>query len=253
MVQNKLQQQKKLQKLNKLLIAVIEIASKKILDKFCYFLKRNLMIKRRLYLLTCISSVFLCLFILKPVHAVSLKLTPEEIQKAIEYGQKNKNMDIAAFSKQWTVSLDKGKGAATLFTLYHNVAYKARKAAVERKEFTSKDIQGALEIGDALTFSVTVYGEEYDFALHYSAKLYQKEEVIHPEFEFAPEIADASEFSKFSMPFGAFGFKFPVKNIDLNIPVTLVALLRVEKKLYLILICQIWNRFLMKQNTKYIF
>ncbi|MEK6634791.1 MAG: hypothetical protein AABY38_00410 [Planctomycetota bacterium] len=182
------------------------------------------MIKRRLYLLTCISSVFLCLFILKPVHAVSLKLTPEEIQKAIEYGQKNKNMDIAAFSKQWTVSLDKGKGAATLFTLYHNVAYKARKAAVERKEFTSKDIQGALEIGDALTFSVTVYGEEYDFALHYSAKLYQKEEVIHPEFEFAPEIADASEFWPNSPCHSArLVFKFPVKNIDLNIPVTLVA------------------------------
>lgn len=182
------------------------------------------MVKRRLYLLTCISSVFLCLFILKPVHAVSLKLTPEEIQKAVEYGQKNKTMDIAAFSKQWTVSLDKGKGSATLFTPYHNVAYKARKAAVERKEFTSKDIQGALEIGDAFTFSVTVYGEEYDFALHYSAKLYQKEEVIHPEFEFAPEIADASEFWPNSPCHSArLVFKFPVKNIDLNIPVTLVA------------------------------
>ena len=182
------------------------------------------MVKRRLYLLTCISSVFLCLFILKPVHAVSLKLTPEEIQKAIEYGQKNKNMDMAAFSKQWTVSLDKGKGSATLFTPYHNVAYKARKVAVERKEFTSKDIQGALEIGDAFTFSVTVYGEEYDFSMHYSAKLYQKEEVIHPEFEFAPEIADASEFWPDSPCHSArLVFKFPVKNIDLNIPVTLVA------------------------------
>ena len=178
---------------------------------------------KRLCLLTCVSGIFLCLFILRPVHAVNLKLTPEEIQEAIEYGQKNRNLDIASFSKQWTTSLDKGKGSATLFTPYHNMAYKARKAAIERREFTNKDIQEALEIGDTLTFSVTVYGEEYDFAMHYTAKLYQKEEVIHPEFEFTPEIADASEFWPNSPSHSArLVFKFPIKNINFNTPVTLV-------------------------------
>lgn len=180
---------------------------------------------KRLCLLTCISGVFLCLFIFKPVYAVNLKLTPEEIQEAVEYGQKNKNMDMAAFSKQWTVSLDKGKGAATVFTPYHNIAYKVRKAAVERKEFTSKDIQDALEIGNALTFSVTVYGDEYDFAMHCTAKLYQKEAVIHPEFEFLPEIADASEFWPDSPSnLARLVFKFPVKGIDLSVPITLAAI-----------------------------
>ena len=178
---------------------------------------------KKLFLLTSVSSLILCLFVLKPVHAVLSKLTPEQIQEAIEYGQKNKNLDIAAFSRPWTIALGKGQGSATLFTPYHNLAYKARKAAVERREFTNKDIIEALGIGDTLTFSVTVYGEQYDFAMHHSAKIYQKEDVIQPEFEFTPEIAEASEFWPDSPSHSArLVFKFPVKNIDLNTLVTFV-------------------------------
>ena len=178
---------------------------------------------KKLFLQSSVFILILCLFVLKPVHAVLAKLTSEQIQEAIEYGQKNKNLDIAAFSKPWTVSLGKGKGSASLFTPYHNLAYKARKAAVERREFTNQNIQEALDIGTALTFSATVYGEEDNFAMYYTAKIYQKDDVIQPEFEFAPEIADASEFWPNSPSNTArLVFKFPMKDIDLNTMISFV-------------------------------
>ena len=178
---------------------------------------------KKIFPTLCFFCLILCSFILKPAHAIFLKLTTEQIQEAIEYGQKNKNISIAAFSQPWTISLDKGKGSATLFTPFHNVAYKSRKSAVERREFTNTDLLQALEIGDTLAFSVTVYGDEDAFAKHYSAKLYQEDEVIHPEFEFTPEIADASEFWPDSPSCTArLVFKFPVKTIDVNKLITLV-------------------------------
>lgn len=172
---------------------------------------------KKVFFLSGVSCLILCLWVLKPAQAVSLKLTTEQIQEAIDYGQKNKNLDIAAFSRPWTISLEKGKGFATLFTPYHNVAYKARKCAVERREFTNKELMEALQISDTLTFSVTVYGDEYDFVLRYSGVLYQSDLVVQPEFEFIPEIADASEFWPDSPSHSArLVFKFPVKDIALD-------------------------------------
>ncbi|GIK12718.1 MAG: hypothetical protein BroJett002_14250 [Candidatus Brocadia sinica] len=178
---------------------------------------------KKLFTLTCVSCLVLFFYILKPAHAIFLQLTMEQIQEAIEYCQKNKNVSIATFSKPWTISLDKGYGSATLFTPFHNVAYKARKAAVEHREFTMKDIQQAVEIGDAFTFSVTVYGDDYNFSKYYSAKLYYHEDVIQPEFEFIPELAEASEFWPNPPCHSArLVFKFPTKGVDLNSVITLV-------------------------------
>ncbi len=167
---------------------------------------------------------FVVLFsVLKQTHAIFLKLAPEQIQEAVQYGQQNKNLDIAAFSKQWTVTQEEHKGFATLFTPYHNIAYKARKSAVERREFTNSEIMEALQGGDTLTFSVTVYGDQYDFAMYYSSMLHQKDTVIQPEFEFAPLIADASQFWPNSPSYTArLVFKFPSKGIDPNTPATFI-------------------------------
>lgn len=178
---------------------------------------------RKLFLLTSLFSLAVCLFVSEPAQAVFYTLTAEQVQEAIEYGQKNRTLGMAAFSRPWIVSLTKGHGSASLFTPYHNIAYKARKAAIERREFSSQNVMDALDIGGALSFSVTVYGEEYDFAKRYTAKIYQKEEVVQPEFEFAQEIADASEFWPNEPSHTArLVFKFPVKDIDLNTPITLV-------------------------------
>jgi len=166
------------------------------------------------------------LFASKPAYAAFSKLTPEQIQEAIEYGQKNKAMDMAGFSRPWIVSLGKGIGAATLFTPFHNLAYKARKMAVERREMTGEDIKQTLEAGDVLSFSVTVYGEDYDFAMHHTAQLNQKDAIIQPDFEFAPEIAEASEFWPNSPANVArLVFKFPAKDIDFNCLTTLIIII----------------------------
>ncbi|MGQ3685171.1 MAG: hypothetical protein ACUBOA_09255 [Candidatus Loosdrechtia sp.] len=176
---------------------------------------------KKTYLFAFILGLILNSYLLRPAHGVYSKLTPAQIREAIEYGQKNKNLDIIFFSNDWSVSLGKGKGFATLFTPYHSLAYKARKFAVERREFTNREIQETLQNGDPLAFTATVYGDEYDFALYYSAVLYQDETAIQPEFEFVPEIADASEFWPDSPAYLArLVFKFPTEDVNLNAPVT---------------------------------
>lgn len=180
------------------------------------------MIMKNVSLLVAVFFLLTCLFLIKPTEAVFLELSTEQIEEAAEYGKKNKNMEIALFSKPWTVCKEKGMGSATLFTPFHNIAYKARKFAVERKEFTQKDILNAVEIGNSMAFSVTVYGDEYDFCVHYTAKLYYKDEVIQPEFEFAPDIAEASEFWPDPPSHAArLVFKFPTTGIDSNALVSL--------------------------------
>ncbi|OQY98206.1 MAG: hypothetical protein B6D35_12825 [Candidatus Brocadia sp. UTAMX2] len=181
-----------------------------------------MMVMKNVFAITAVFALELCLFALKPTYAISLELSTEQIAEAVEYGQKNKRIEISLFSKPWTICKEKGLGTATLFTPFHNIAYKARKFAVEQREFTQKNIMQAAEIGDAFTFSVTVYGDEYDFCVHYTAKLYYKDDVIQPEFEFTPDIAEASEFWPDSPSHSArLVFKFPTKDIDLNGVVTL--------------------------------
>jgi len=172
-----------------------------------------------------ISALFFLigLFFLKPVLAISMRLTEEQVKEAVVHGQDNKNKDFVDFSKSWTVSLGEGEGFATLFTPYHNIAYKAKKFAVERKKLSNRDIKAALEIGDYLTFTATVYGDVFNFAVFQTAKLLQKDKVIKPIYQFKPDISDASKFWPESPRHMArLVFKFPYNNIDLNSPVTLV-------------------------------
>lgn len=177
---------------------------------------------KKIFPFLCVFCFVLYVFVIRPVHAMYLELTMEQVQEAIEYGQKNKNMGMAAFSRPWIISKEKGKGNATFFTPFHNVAYKARKAAIEHREFTNNEIQQALEIGDTFAFSVTVYGDENNFCKYYSAKLYYKDDVIQPEFEFVPESAEASEFYPDSPCNAArLVFRFPTKGIDVNALITL--------------------------------
>ena len=88
---------------------------------------------KKIFLSICLLAFAVGLFASKSAYAAFSKLTPEQIQEAIDYGQKNKNMDMVAFSRPWIVLLGKEKGSATLFTPFHNLAYKARKMAVERR------------------------------------------------------------------------------------------------------------------------
>ena len=186
---------------------------------------------KKIFIVTNSIFIVFALCFLAPVQAVSLRLAPEQIQEAIQYGRQNKEVDFVAFSKEWTVSLGKGKGFASLFTPYHNVAYKAKKFEIEHKNLTNRDILNALEIGNALVFTVTVYGDAFNFAVFQTAKLYQKDLEIRPIYEFKPDIADASEFwPNPPSQMARMVFKFPVYDIDLNMPITLVVFDPEEEK-----------------------
>jgi len=75
-------------------------------------------------------------------YCVSLNLTPDQINEAIEYGKKNKRLSPTNFAAPWVVHLDEKSGWATLWTPYHNVAFKAKKATVERRELSEGEIYG---------------------------------------------------------------------------------------------------------------
>ncbi|MDR4506936.1 MAG: hypothetical protein MRJ65_01645 [Candidatus Brocadiaceae bacterium] len=173
-----------------------------------------------------IILIFLvCFGTLRSAYAIFLKLSPQQIQYAIEYGKKSKGEGVAKFYQSWTVSLGRGKGSASLFTPFINIAHKARKCAVERREMSEFDIQQALGYDNTLAFSVTVYGDTFNFAIYHTAKLLQKNTYILPVFEFKPDIADASEFWPESpSEMARLVFKFPADDIDPNELATLIVI-----------------------------
>ncbi|MCF6149753.1 MAG: hypothetical protein E3K37_13950 [Candidatus Kuenenia sp.] len=178
---------------------------------------------KKIFLLTNSFLFVFALFYLKQTKAITLNLSPDQIKEAIQYGKQNKSVDFVTFSGSWTVALGKGKGFATLFTPYHNIAYKAKKFEIEHRELSNRDILNALEIGNSLVFTVTVYGDVFNFAVFQTAKLCQKDLEIKPIYEFKPDIADASEFwPNPPSQMARMVFRFPVYDIDLNAPATLV-------------------------------
>jgi len=150
-------------------------------------------------------------------YCVCLNLTPDQINEAIEYGKKNKRLSPSHFAAPWVVHLDEKSGWATLWTPYHNVAFKAKKAAVERHELSEGEIFRALHFKDSLTFVVSVFGEYMVFAKGYNAILYSEDKPIYPIYSYVPDYAEPSRFYPEEPAFVAgCVYKFPVENINQN-------------------------------------
>lgn len=145
--------------------------------------------------LVCVISVFIILtnFSVSESNAVIFHPDKNDIAEAIKYGKDNKRTNLTTFSRKWTVRLGKEVGWATLFTGFHNVAFKARKSHIEHKELTSNQINEAVDIGKELTFTVSILGNGADFAREYQAMLKLDNSFIAPTFDFIPEYAEASE------------------------------------------------------------
>lgn len=174
---------------------------------------------------TCFIAAFLILttISISKSNAVILNISGDDVNKAIEYGKKNKRMSLGDFTKEWTVNLGREIGWATLYTGFHNVAFYARKADIEHKELTTEEINKALEISKDLTFTVSILGNNMDFAQEYHVMLKLDKTFIAPTFEFIPENAEPSEFWP-ALPDNIAGcvFKFPLEGIDPNSLVTLI-------------------------------
>ncbi len=92
--------------------------------------------------MVCLAVVIALLtncYIIK-VNAVIFHPDKTDIERAIKCGKDNKRTSLETFSKKWTVNLGREVGWATLYTGFHNVAFKARKAHIEHKELTPKQI-----------------------------------------------------------------------------------------------------------------
>ena len=153
----------------------------------------------------------------KTAYCLSLNLTPTQINEAIEYGKENKRLSPTNFAEPWVVRLDEKKGWATLWTPYHNVAFKAKKATVERRELSEGEILRALHFKESLTFVVSVLGESMEFAKGYNAILYSGSKPIYPMYSFFPDYAEPSRFYPEEPAFLAgCVYKFPAEEIDRN-------------------------------------
>ncbi len=163
-----------------------------------------------------------CLF-MSQANAIILKLEQDDIAEAVEYGKKSRRVLLGDFTKPWTVKLGDDVGWATIYTSFHNIAFKARKATIENKELTSKQINKALEIGEVLTFTVSVLGNNMTFAQEYHGMLQHGKKIIAPVFEYVPEESETSEYWP-NMPDHVAGcvFKFSTRDIGKDDKVTLI-------------------------------
>jgi len=150
-------------------------------------------------------------------YCMSLNLTSDQINEAIKYGQTNRLASPKDFAMPWVVRLDEKAGWATLWTPYHNVAFKAKKAAVERRELSQREILKALHIKESLTFVVSVFGEYMEFAKGYNAILYAEGKAVYPIYSYFPDFAEPSSFYPEEPAFVAgCVYKFSIEDINQN-------------------------------------
>jgi hypothetical protein len=154
-------------------------------------------------------------FVAKPTYCMSVQLTASQINEAVEYGKNSKRLSPAEFAAPWIVRLDEKSGWATLWTPFHNVAFKAKKAAVENRELSQGEILRALHINESLTLVVSVFGEYMKFAKGYNAILYSNDKPVYPIYSYFPEFAEPSSFYPEEPAFVAgCVYKFPIDDID---------------------------------------
>lgn len=117
----------------------------------------------------------------KDADAVYFFLSDEQIKEAIEYGEKNKDLDYISFFSDWVNVSNDGYEWAALNTKFSLLAYEAREAALAAGKLTEAQIyQSISEMEDILSFRVVLYGNSPDFARDYRAILLYKNKPIQP-------------------------------------------------------------------------
>jgi len=164
-----------------------------------------------------LASFAIMSLVVKTTYCMSVNLTAGQINEAIKYGQTNRLASPRDFAAPWVVRLDEKDGWATLWTPYHNVAFKAKKAAVERRQLSQSEIFRALYIKESLTFAVSVFGEYMEFARGYNAILYSGDKIVYPIYSYFPEFAEPSSFYPEEPAFVAgCVYKFSIEDINQN-------------------------------------
>lgn len=155
-------------------------------------------------------------------EAIMIGLTPEQTKEAIEYGKAGKKTAMIDFSKEWSVSLGEKVGWATLYDEFHNLAYMARKAALENRELLPHEIKKAVSQDNVLTFTATVLTDSMYYNYFRPSTLHFDDRVIAATYEFQPQMCeDSIYFPESPYYVAACVYKFPIEGIDPNSKVTL--------------------------------
>ena len=125
--------------------------------------------------------IFLFFIFSSKTYAIYYDPTEEQINDAIAYGEKNKDMDYFPFLDEWMTVSDDGYEWAALNTKFSILAYEAKQAALKPRKLTQTEIiQLLLEVEDMLSFRVVLYGNSSGFAKDYHAVLLYKNKPIQP-------------------------------------------------------------------------
>jgi len=126
---------------------------------------------------------------------VKLPLSDEEIEKALEYGEKNVSLTYTEFTEKWAVDLGykRGKGRAVIVTPFLRVALMGKKAAKQNERIEYSLIKKVLlEEPDKLYFEVMLYGNSPEFGRTVKAKLKYDGREFSPVYLYFPHYSQMS-------------------------------------------------------------
>ncbi len=141
-----------------------------------------------------LAIVFTSMALCARAEAMLIELTPAQVEEAIQRGKAGKKAGMAEFSKEWTVILGEKVGWATLYSRFHDLAYKARKAVMENRELSQDEIREILSKQDVITFSVTILTDYMYYNYHRPSTLSVGDDVRAASFEFVPQMCEDSTF-----------------------------------------------------------
>lgn len=129
----------------------------------------------------------------KKTAEVSLPISENEMNEAIEYGIKNAGLSTTEFVSDWTVDLGygEGKGKATIITPFLKTALLAKQAQMQGQKVKRELIVKALkEDTDCLIFEFLLFGGYPQFGRSAEFVLKCGDREIQPVYKFTPPYAE---------------------------------------------------------------
>jgi hypothetical protein len=158
-----------------------------------------------------------------PVQAMYQKLTEEQTNEAIDFGERNTMAEPTEFLEEWVVVLDNYDGYAFVITEFLALANASKESTLRGVPLTPFEIQDAISTSSGkLVFRVTTFGDTFNFAKDYTAILKVGDQNIASTFwtnsdgEAFGEDGNKPDFQADSE------FYFPTKGIEPKANVTLV-------------------------------
>ena len=107
-----------------------------------------------------------------PAPAVYQKLTEEQTNEAIDYGERNAMAEPTEFLKEWVVVLDGYDGYAFVISEFLALANASKESTLRGVPLSPFAIQDAIATSSGkLVFRVTTFGDTFNFAKDYTAIL----------------------------------------------------------------------------------